>query len=54
MITQVLNDTAVDTLIDSAMTQDLNSSYATWTHAAKQANSIIHFYGLQQLITLTL
>ncbi len=36
---EALNDTAVDTQIDAAMTQDLNSSYASWTNAAKQANS---------------
>ena len=36
---EVLNDTSVDSSIDSAMTQDLNSSYATWSQAAKQANS---------------
>ncbi len=36
---EVLNDSAVDGYIDSAMSQDLNASYATWTQAAKQANS---------------
>ena len=34
-----LNDTAVDSLIDSAMGQDLNSSYATWSQAAQKAAS---------------
>ena len=34
-----LNDTAVDLLIDAAMAQDLNSSYATWSQAAQQATS---------------
>jgi peptide/nickel transport system substrate-binding protein len=34
-----LNDTAVDSLIDAAMAQDLNSSYATWSQAAQQATS---------------
>ncbi|WP_407377238.1 ABC transporter substrate-binding protein [Methanobrevibacter sp.] len=34
-----LNDTEVDSLIDSAMEQDLNASYATWSQAAQQANS---------------
>ena len=29
----------MDGYIDSAMSQDLNASYATWTQAAKQANS---------------
>ncbi|WP_405321643.1 ABC transporter substrate-binding protein [Methanobrevibacter thaueri] len=37
--TEGLNDTAVDSLIDAAMAQDLNSSYATWTQAAQQANT---------------
>ena len=36
---EVLNDTAVDTYIDSAMKQDLNSSYSTWSQAAQEANS---------------
>jgi peptide/nickel transport system substrate-binding protein len=36
---EVLNDSSVDTYIDSAMSQDLNSSYATWSQAAQQANS---------------
>ena len=30
---------AVDSLIDAAMTQDLNSSYSTWSQAAQQATS---------------
>ena len=34
-----LNDSSVDSLIDSAMAQDTNSSYATWSQAAQQANS---------------
>ena len=34
-----LNDTEVDKLIDTAMTQDLNSSYATWSQAAQKAVS---------------
>ena len=36
---EYLNDTAVDSLIDAAMTQDLNASYSTWSQASKQANS---------------
>ena len=36
---EILNDSAVDTLIDQAMTQDLNSSYSTWSQAAQKANS---------------
>ena len=36
---EVLNDSAVDASIDSAMTQDLNSSYSTWSQAAQQATS---------------
>jgi peptide/nickel transport system substrate-binding protein len=36
---EILNDSSVDTLIDQAMTQDLNSSYSTWSQAAQQANS---------------
>ena len=36
---EALNDSSVDSLIDSAMAQDLNSSYATWSQAAEQANS---------------
>ena len=36
---EILNDTSVDLLIDTAMTQDLNSSYGTWSQAAQQANS---------------
>ena len=36
---EALNDTAVDSLIDSAMAQETNSSYATWSQAAQQANS---------------
>ena len=34
-----LNDSSVDSLIDQAMAQDVNSSYSTWTQAAKQATS---------------
>ena len=34
-----LNDSSVDSLIDTAKTQDLNSSYATWSQAAEKANS---------------
>ena len=34
-----LNDTAVDSLIDAAMAQETNSSYATWSQAAQQATS---------------
>ena len=40
---EILNDSAVDTLIDSAMAQDLNSSYPTWSQAAQQANSNFPF-----------
>lgn len=36
---EALNDTAVDSLIDSAMAQETNSSYATWSQAAQQATS---------------
>ena len=36
---EYLNDSSVDSLIDSAMAQDLDSSYATWSQAAQQANS---------------
>ena len=36
---EILNDTQVATLIDAAMGQDLNSSYATWSQASQQANS---------------
>ncbi|MBR0370829.1 MAG: ABC transporter substrate-binding protein [Methanobrevibacter sp.] len=36
---EILNDTSVDTLIDQAMTQDLDSSYSTWSQAAQKANS---------------
>ena len=35
----MLNDSTVDSLIDSAMSQDINESYATWSSAAEQANS---------------
>lgn len=35
----VLNDSAVDESIDTAMSQDLNSSYSTWSQASEQANS---------------
>ena len=34
-----LEDPAVDALIDSAMGQDLNSSYSTWSQAAKTATA---------------
>lgn len=37
--TEGLNDSAVDSLIDAAKAQDLNSSYATWSQAAQQATS---------------
>ena len=40
---EALNDTAVDSLIDSAMAQETNSSYATWSQAAQQANSNFPF-----------
>ena len=36
---EYLNDSAVDSLIDAAMAQDLNTSYGTWSQAAQQANS---------------
>ena len=36
---EILNDTQVGTLIDTAMGQDVQSSYATWTQASQQANS---------------
>ncbi len=36
---EALNDTAVDSLIDSAMAQETNSSYVTWSQAAQQATS---------------
>ena len=36
---EILNDTSVDTLIDQAMTQDLDTSYSTWSQAAQKANS---------------
>ena len=36
---EVLNDTKVDQYIDSAMSQDLNGSYSTWSQAAQEANS---------------
>ena len=36
---EMLNDSTVDSLIDSAMTQDLDSSYGTWSQVAQQANS---------------
>ena len=36
---EILNDSSVDSLIDSAMGQDLNSSYSTWSQAAQLANS---------------
>jgi peptide/nickel transport system substrate-binding protein len=34
-----LNDSEVDSLIDQAMAQDLNSSYSTWSQAAQKATS---------------
>ena len=34
---EALNDSAVDSLIDSAMIQDVNSSYSTWSQAAQKA-----------------
>ena len=34
-----LNDSSVDALIDSAMAQDINASYSTWSQAAQQATS---------------
>ena len=37
--TEMLNDTEVDKLIDSAMGQDLNASYSTWSQAAQKATS---------------
>ena len=36
---EALNDTAVDSLIDAAMAQETNSSYATWSQAAQKATS---------------
>ena len=36
---EALNDTAVDSLIDAAMAQNVNASYATWSQAAQEANS---------------
>ena len=36
---EALNDTEVDSLIDSAMAQDINSSYTTWSQAAQKATS---------------
>ena len=36
---QVLNDSAVDSGIDAAMGQDLNTSYSSWSGVSKQANS---------------
>ncbi len=36
---ECLNDSTVDSLISSAMGQELNSSYATWSQASQQANS---------------
>ena len=36
---EALNDSAVDSLIDAAMAQDVNASYSTWSQAAQQANS---------------
>ena len=40
---EALNDTEVDSLIDKAMTQDVNSSYTTWSQASQQANSKFPF-----------
>ena len=36
---EALNDSSVDSLIDSAMAQDVDSSYSTWSQAAQQATS---------------
>ena len=36
---QILNDTAIDVLIDAAMSQDVDSSYSTWSQASQLANS---------------
>lgn len=36
---EILNDSSVDSSIDSAMGQSLNSSYPTWSQAAQKANS---------------
>ncbi|WP_298501543.1 ABC transporter substrate-binding protein [uncultured Methanobrevibacter sp.] len=36
---EALNDSSVDSLIDSAMVQDVNGSYSTWSQAAQQATS---------------
>ena len=36
---EVLNDSAVDSLIDSAMKEDLDTSYGTWSQASQKANS---------------
>ncbi len=36
---EVLNDSSVDSSIDAAMAQDLNTSYSTWSEAAQQATS---------------
>lgn len=35
----MLNDSKVDSLIDTARSQELDSSYSTWTQMAKQGNS---------------
>lgn len=36
---EMLNDSTVDSLIDSAMGQPLDASYSTWAQVAQQANS---------------
>ncbi|WP_295726811.1 ABC transporter substrate-binding protein [uncultured Methanobrevibacter sp.] len=36
---EILNDSSVDSSIDSAMSQETNASYATWSQAAQKANS---------------
>ena len=36
---EMLNDSAVDSLIDAAMAQELNASYGTWSEVVDQANS---------------
>lgn len=51
---EMLNDSSVDTLIDSAMGQELNSSYATWSQAAQKLTPTIHTYGLELWTTPTL
>lgn len=36
---EAINDSNVDSLIDSAMSQEFNSSYSTWSQASQEANS---------------